>query len=87
MIVISADKRTGLPTAPPKIVSSGFIDEEETAELYEEITGEVERILQSSPETPGSYGPTNEKIRKTARGLIANATGRRPMIIPVVLEI
>ncbi len=87
VIVISADKRTGLPTAPPKIVSSGFIDEEETAELYEEITGEVERILQSSPETPGSYGPTNEKIRKTARGLIANATGRRPMIIPVVLEI
>ena len=87
VIVLSADKRTGLPAAPPKIVSSGFIDEEETAELYKEITGEVERILQSSPETPGSHGPTNEKIRKTARGLIANATGRRPMIIPVVLEI
>ena len=87
VIVISADKDTGLPAAPPKIVSSGFIDEEETAELYEKITGEVERILQSSPEMLGAHGPTNEKIRKTARGLIANATGRRPMIIPVVLEI
>ena len=87
VIVISADKSTGLPAAPPRIVSSGFIDEEETAELYEELIAEVERIILSSSEIAGSHGPTNEKIRKTARGLIANATRRRPMIIPVVLEI
>ncbi len=87
VIVISADKSTGLPAVKPKIISSGFIDEEETAELYEQIIAEVERILHSSPEMPGPYGPTSDKIRKTARGLIANATRRRPMIIPVVLEI
>ena len=62
------------------------MDEGETEELYREISDEVEKVLQDSLELPGEPELTNEKVRKTARGLIANATGRRPMIIPVALE-
>ena len=46
VIVLSTDKSTGRPAAPPKVISSGFMDEEETGGLYQELSQEVEKILQ-----------------------------------------
>ena len=87
VIVLSTDKSTGRPAAPPKVISSGFMDEDETDGLYQDLSQEVEKTLQLDHEFLGEPELTNSKVRETARSLIAKATGRRPMIIPVVLEI
>ena len=87
VIVLSTDKGTGRLAAPPKIISSGFMEEEETDGLYQEISEAVQKILQLDPELSSQSELTNSKVRETARGLIASSTGRRPMIIPAVLEV
>ena len=87
VIVLPTDKDSGQLTAPPKIISSGFVEEAETDELYQEIILEVQKILQLDPELSHQPELANSKVRETARSLIANATGRRPMIIPVVLDV
>ena len=87
VIVLSTEKGTGRLAVPPKIISSGFMEEDETDGLYQQISEEVQKILQLDPELPDQSELTNSKVRETARGLIASSTNRRPMIIPVVLEI
>ena len=87
VIVLSTNKSNGRPAAPPKVISSGFMDQEETGGLYQELSQEVEKILQLDDELSSEPELTTSKVRETARSFIAKATGRRPMIIPVVLEI
>ena len=87
VIVLSTDRDTGELASPPQVISSGFMDQEETAGLYQQISSEVQKTLQNEPELAGQSELTNSKIRETARSVIANSTRRRPMIIPVVLEI
>ncbi len=86
VIVISIDQDTGQLSAPPKVISSGFMDEEETGEIYQEIGLEVQKVLQLESRLSDQPELTTSKIRETARSVIANSTRRRPMIIPVVLE-
>jgi len=87
VIILSTDKSTGQLAAPPKIISSGFMEDEETDVLYQEIRLEVQKLLELDPDLSGEPELSNSKVRETARRLIAKATGRRPMIIPVVLGV
>ena len=83
----SGGKNTGPLVAPPKVISRGFMEEGETDELYQEISAEIQKVLDLDPDLLSQPDLTNSKVREIARGLIANSTSRRPMIIPVVLEV
>ena len=86
VVVLSIDKNTGLLVAPPKVIGRGFMDEEETDQLYQEISTEVQKALNLDPDLLSQPEQANSKVREIARRLIASSTRRRPMIIPVVLE-
>ena len=86
VVVISMDKNGGGPVAPPKVVSSGFMDTTETGQLFQDLIGEVQQLLNSDTELHGQPELTKSKVKEIARAFIAKATNRRPMIIPVVLE-
>ena len=87
VIILSVDRETGQPVAPPRVVSSGFMDLDETTKLFDELSVAVEQLLQSSSEPLVEQELTGSKLRETVREFVANATGRSPMIIPVVLEV
>ena len=72
--------------AAPRVLSCGFMDAAETDQLFQDLSGQVQSLLNGESSLGAELEATKSKVRETARDFIANATGRRPMIIPVVLE-
>ena len=83
----TGEQDNGRSTILPKLVSSGFMNDSETGDLFQELCGELQIVLASEGPFHEDMESTKSKVRETARDFIAKATGRRPMIIPVVLEV
>lgn len=84
--IIAINKRTGLPENAPEIVMRGMAVAEEG--LIAEARQVVQRTLDSSsPEEKADYGVIKEKIRIDLKRYIQKSTSRRPLIMPVILEI
>ncbi len=84
-LTIAAGSR--LPAAQPLTVASGFMEEGETGQLFQELGEHLVVELSANGGPPPSNDELKRKVRETARSFIANATRRSPMIIPVVTEV
>ncbi len=87
VVVVSTDKYTGQPVGLPKAVASGFMESTETEHLFEELASTLSKVLAESDDPPGQTELLKTKLRETAREFLSSQTRRRPMIIPVVLEV
>jgi ribonuclease J len=86
--IIAINKHTGLPETPPEIVSRGFISDDEGSQLMMQARQVVTRTLESSSaEERGDWGVMQEKIRADLKRFLTKATSRRPLIMPVILEV
>jgi ribonuclease J len=86
--ILAIDKHTGKSETPPEIVSRGFLPAEESAELLEEAARVVMRTVEnSSPEERADWGLMKDKIRADLRRFLHRHTSRRPLIVPVILEV
>ena len=85
VVTISQDSRA--PTAQPLTVASGFMEEGETGQLFQELGEHLVTELSANGGLPPGNDELKRKVRETARSFIANATRRSPMIIPVVTEV
>ena len=87
VVVVSTDKHTGQPVGLPKAVASGFMESTETEQLFEELASTLSKVLAGNDDPPGQTELLKTKLRETAREFLSSQTRRRPMIIPVVLEV
>jgi ribonuclease J len=86
--IITINKLTGKFEGHPEMVSRGFISSEESSSLLAEAAKVVSRTLEtSSDEQRTDWGVMKEKIRTDLRRYISKETSRRPLIMPVILEI
>ena len=85
VVTIAQDSRA--PTAQPLTVASGFMEEGETGQLFQELGEHLVTELSANGGPPPNNDELKRKVRETARSFIANATRRSPMIIPVVTEV
>ena len=85
VVTIAQDSRA--PTAQPLTVASGFMEEGETGQLFQELGEHLVTELSANGGPPPNNDELRRKVRETARSFIANATRRSPMIIPVVTEV
>src|ERR1700734_1350412 len=84
--IIQINKRTGKLENPPEIVMRGTAIAEES--LIADCRQVVQRTLDSSSaEEKADYGVIKEKIRNDLKRYIQKSTSRRPLIMPVILEI
>jgi len=84
LAVLALNKRTGRVEQQPEVIMRGFGG----ADITEPAREVVLRCLDSlSPEEKADYGMVKEKVRVELKRYIQKATGRRPMIMPVVMEI
>jgi ribonuclease J len=85
--IIAIDKHTGKSEGLPEIVSRGFIGTD-GAEVLQQARGVVARTLETStPEELGDWGVMQEKIRGELKRFLTKQTQRRPLIMPVILEV
>jgi len=85
VVTIAQDSRA--PAAQPLTVASGFMEEGETGQLFQELGEHLVTELSANGGPPPNNDELRRKVRETARSFIANATRRSPMIIPVVTEV
>jgi ribonuclease J len=81
--VVAVDEKTGELLAEPDIISRGFVYMREAEDLIEQAKEQVMTALQKG----GSPTSVSAKIRETLSEFLYEQTRRRPMILPVVIEV
>ena len=88
MVVLTVDKETGQPLAGPDIVSRGFVYMRDSEELLESARERVFAALATLDKHGGSdWSFIKDKIKHTLSEFLYEKTRRRPMILPVVMEV
>src|SRR5271170_5945533 len=86
--IIAINKQTGRSEGLPEIVSRGFMSLEDSAEILQGARTIVMKTLESSTtEERGDWGVMQEKIRADLKRYLTKQTSRRPLIMPVILEV
>ena len=87
--IIAIDKHSGRSETLPEIVSRGFVSfEDGNSAMLQEARQVVARTLETSTEEErGDWGLMQEKIRADLRRFLNKQTSRRPLIMPVILEV
>jgi ribonuclease J len=86
--IIAMNKNSGRAEGLPEIVSRGFMSMEEGTDLLRDARLLVLKTIESSTaEERGDWGVMQEKIRSDLKRFISKQTSRRPLIMPVILEV
>lgn len=87
LMILTVDKETGQPLAGPDIVSRGFVYMRDSEELLQSAR---ERVLESFIGLNGhasDWSFVKDKIKHTLSEFLYEKTHRRPMILPIVMEV
>jgi ribonuclease J len=84
LAVLAINKRTGKVEQQPEVVMRGFGGADITDQAREAVLKTLDGL---STEQKADYGMVKEKVRADLKRLIQKTTGRRPMIMPVILEL
>ncbi|MDP9115514.1 MAG: ribonuclease J [Acidobacteriota bacterium] len=86
--IIAMNKNSGLAEGLPEIVSRGFMSMDEGTDLLRDARKVVLKTIEgSTAEERGDWGVMQEKIRADLKRFISKSTSRRPLIMPVILEV
>jgi ribonuclease J len=86
--IVVVDRQTGQLESPPEIVTRGIVDAGEAAELAEEAGRLLAGAMDERPaEERLDAELTRERVRDELRRFFKRRTQRRPMVIPVVMEV
>src|ERR1700758_3835328 len=84
LTILAINKRTGKLEQPPEVVMRGFGGADVTEQAREVVLKALDGL---SGEQKTDYGMVKEKVRVDLKRLIQKSTGRRPLIMPVIMEI
>jgi ribonuclease J len=90
VVTLTVDAETGEPLARPDIISRGFVYERDSEALLEAARARVIQAFQKHTKTrggPADWNYVKNKIRDTLSEFIYEQNKRRPMILPVVVEV
>ncbi len=89
VIIITLDRRTGKLTQQPDILSRGFIYMKNNDDLIREVKHEVRKLVegQGKAKLEPNWAYLRQVIRDEVGEYLFQKTERRPMILPVVIEV
>jgi ribonuclease J len=88
VVIATVNSKTGQLIQNPDIISRGFIFLKENKELIEDLRHRVKKLVHDSD--PLSWADTNNiknKIRDYVGQFLFTKTEKRPMVLPVVIEV
>lgn len=86
--IVTINPTSGELESEPEIVTRGFIHEEDPGGMLVDLKKIIEETVRNaSHEERIDHAVIKEKIRLGLKRFIQKSTGRRPMIIPVVIEV
>ncbi|HHY47367.1 MAG TPA: ribonuclease J [Firmicutes bacterium] len=88
IVVVTINKQTGAIVAGPDIVSRGFVYIKESEALLEDAKASVKDVLKKcEDECITEWGTIKRYIRDTLGQFTYERMKRRPMILPIVMEV
>jgi ribonuclease J len=86
--IIAIDKHTGLLEGSPEIVARGFLPGDDGHQILTKAREVIlKTVEQSSPEEKMDWSIVKEKIRVDLKRYLNKQTAKRPLILPVILEV
>jgi ribonuclease J len=86
VVVIAIDKRSGRVVGKPDVVSRGFVDVEESEELLERTRDVVVAALEGANHI-AEWSVVHSKVKEAIAKFLYQETRRRPMVLPVAVEV
>ncbi|MFE4042014.1 Zn-dependent hydrolase, partial [Priestia sp. YIM B13490] len=87
-VVVTINKRQKTVVAGPEIISRGFVYVRESEKLLEEATKIVQQILEKCMEDKViEWSSLKLKMRESLNQFLYEKTRRKPMILPIIMEI
>lgn len=88
IVTLAIDRQTGEALSGPDLISRGFLHPEDSEELFEEAKAKIIESLEGmEPDEEMDWDNVRSAVRDIVTRFLKKKTGRRPVIIPVVLEI
>lgn len=88
VVIVQVEKKTGKLVGNPDIISRGFIFMKEHRELIEQTREEIRKIMiDTDPKSEVDPKYVREKVRDHVGTFLFKKIERRPMILPVILEV
>lgn len=85
--VVAINKQTGMLEGVPDIITRGFVMENSQELLADGARLLTEVVAQASLEERTDQGIIKEKLRVELRRFLRKRSGRRPFVLPVIMEI
>lgn len=88
IVVLTLSKETGSVVAGPDIISRGFVYVRESEELLDEAKERVRQALDKCSERKvNDWSTIKGNIRDNLSKFLYEKTRRRPMILPIIMEV
>ena len=85
--IVAINKHTGQVESVPEVVSRGFTGEDDSALMLKAREIVARTLETSSAEERMDWGVMKDKIRTDLKRFISKQSKRRPLIMPVILEV
>ncbi len=87
-VTMAFDEETGIIIYGPELVSRGFVFETETGHLLEDAQCVILEVVEEvAPESPNRVDKIRAKIQTALRQYFFFTIGRRPVILPFIIEV
>lgn len=88
LVLIVIEKNTGALISGPEIISRGFVFEDASQDVINDVKGLVTRTLSElDREITSDAALIQAKIRSVLKKYLRNTMDRKPMIMPIIVEV
>ena len=87
VVIATVKKRSGELIGSPDIISRGFVYMKESKKLIEEARSLIKKICAKKPAVAFDAMELKNKLRDSLGQFLYQRTKRRPMVLPVVIEV
>ncbi len=88
MVILTVNKRAGTLTSNPDIISRGFVYMRDAKDLIQKARHEITRLFEHhNKKAPMDWEYVKRAVRDDLGQFLYDYTQRRPMVIPVIIEV
>ena len=87
VVIAAVDRHTGRLTRPPEVMSHGFVGPEEEPALLEAVGELVSDIVGGERSGRRDWAELHDSLKDDVLQLMQERTHRRPLVLPVMLEV
>jgi ribonuclease J len=87
LVILTVDKDTGQLVGKPDLISRGFVHQQTSDTLLEAARDRLQETFSKSAAGPTEWQVIKNAVRDSMSKFLYDQTRRRPMIIPIVVEV